>query len=146
MADPIPYTEIDLVIAAKTLWGECRGEPENGQVAVGWVIRNRAAWRPHSWWGWTPSDVCLKSEQFSCWNEGSVELPAMNGLRDGEPLYVSLKALAKSVFDGEVDDPTKGSTQYQRVGTGAWWSKNLEIAVLIGKHEFYRLTPDGKAF
>ena len=40
----------DLDIMALTVWAEARGEPVDGQRAVAWVLRNRAAkpgwWRP----------------------------------------------------------------------------------------------------
>jgi len=52
---------------ARTLWGEARGESEEGQVAVGHVIKNRV--EKKTWYGKTIKDVCLKKWQFSCWNE-----------------------------------------------------------------------------
>jgi hypothetical protein len=38
----------ELRAMAATIWGEARGEPLDGKVAVGWVIRNRAA-NPGGW-------------------------------------------------------------------------------------------------
>ena len=55
-------SDSDLMIMAKTIWGEARGESHNGQVAVAWVIRNRA--ERGGWWGNTIREVCLKDQQF----------------------------------------------------------------------------------
>ena len=56
----------DLIVMAKTMWGEARGEGYNGLVAVGWVIQNRC--ERGGWFGNTIREVCLKPYQFSCWN------------------------------------------------------------------------------
>jgi len=142
MPNDFAYTDRDLDISAKTLWGECRGEPLLGQQAVAWVIRNRAAWLPSAWWGDTPASVCLKSWQFSCWNRNSPEFAAMQAL--DVAVIGGLREIARAVFAGETPDPTGGATMYQRVGTGALWSKGLPIAKLIGHHEFYVLGPHGE--
>ena len=33
----------DMDVAARTVYGEARGEPDEGKIAVAWVIRTRAA-------------------------------------------------------------------------------------------------------
>ena len=38
----------DIKIMAKTMWGEARGESEEGKIGVAWVIRNRA--ENPCWW------------------------------------------------------------------------------------------------
>ncbi|HSO43463.1 MAG TPA: cell wall hydrolase, partial [Rhodospirillales bacterium] len=50
---------------AATIWGEARGESEEGKLAVASVIANRAT-RP-GWWGRDIRSVCLATAQFSCW-------------------------------------------------------------------------------
>ena len=135
----IPFTDADLQVAGKTIYGEARGEPLRGQQAVAWVIRNRAAWRPPSWWGHDIQGVCLKPWQFSCWNQNSPEYAAMHAIG---PQFDPFIEVARSVFSDEVEDPTKGSTMYQVIGTGAKWSKGLPIAAIIGRHEFYVLGPE----
>lgn len=41
LSNRIDLSERDLSIAALTIYGEARGEPYAGKVAVAWVIRNR---------------------------------------------------------------------------------------------------------
>ena len=50
-------------IIAITILAEARGEGEKGMYAVAAVIAQRAFERKR-----TPSEVCLKPYQFSCWN------------------------------------------------------------------------------
>ena len=57
----------NLEYMARTIWGEARGEDEQGKIAVGHVIKNRRD--KQTWMGKTIKDVCLKKWQFSCWNE-----------------------------------------------------------------------------
>jgi spore germination cell wall hydrolase CwlJ-like protein len=141
VADPIAFTKGDTDVAARTLWGECRGESLQGQIAVAFVLRNRLAYPK---WGTSITEVCQKPYQFSCWNPDSPELSAMTKLFTDDPMYQHLYGVAIQVFGGEIlFDPSRGATMYQRVGTGAKWSKNKEICALIGNHEFYALDPVG---
>lgn len=57
----------NIEILGLTIIGEARGEPIEGQVAVGSVIRNRMHYNPGKYH--TYYDVCLEKKQFSCWNE-----------------------------------------------------------------------------
>ena len=57
----------DREILFLTLIGETRGEPIEGQVAVGCVIRNSFHSNNTKYKTW--ADVCLEPKQFSCWNE-----------------------------------------------------------------------------
>ena len=83
----------DLMIMAKTIWGEARGEGRNGQVAVAWVIRNRA--ERGGWFGNTIREVCLKDQQFSCWNNNDCNKRQIDGLSSNDPQLCEIKAIAK---------------------------------------------------
>src|SRR5512134_3045692 len=62
----------DLSVMARTVYGEARGEPHEGRLAVAHVILNRA--RAGGWFGAGVSEVCL---QFSCWNPGDPNRPRL---------------------------------------------------------------------
>jgi len=70
----------ELITMAKTVWGEARGESVKGQIAVAWVIKNRAD-NPR-WWGKTIEEVCLKKYQFSCWLESDPNKAKMDKLTE----------------------------------------------------------------
>jgi spore germination cell wall hydrolase CwlJ-like protein len=57
----------DKQVMGLTIYGEARGEPVEGQIAVGTVIMERVDHR--DWDGKTVKEVCLKKYQFSCYNE-----------------------------------------------------------------------------
>lgn len=151
MAKALTVTDTDLDVAARTLWGECRGEELQGQFAVAWVIRNRLSY-PKAWWSRatpraltanTVAAVCLCPWQFSCWNGNSPELPYMTALARDNSMYVHLREVARQVFAGEIaTDPSHGSTMYEVVGTGAKWAQGRKIAAIIGRHEFFILGPN----
>ena len=63
-------------VVAITILAEARGEGEAGMYAVGACIAQRAFERKQ-----TPTEVCLKQWQFSCWNPNDpnkAKLPITN--------------------------------------------------------------------
>lgn len=135
-------TPSDLDLAARTLYGECRGEPVLGQQGVAWVLRNRVEWpgAPH-WWGSTVGGVCIKAAQFSCWLKTDPNYPALTGPSSALPGYDALMAIVEDVMAGNVPDPTGHASHYERIGTKAAWSKGQTFSAVIGHHSFYSLGP-----
>ena len=85
----------DLDIAARTIWGEARGEGPEGMRAVAHVIANRAT--KGGWWGDTLWSVCLKPWQFSCWNLSDPNRQKLLDLDKKTPGYESgLTATSRS--------------------------------------------------
>lgn len=130
-------------ILTRTLYGEARGEPHKGAIAVAWTIRNRA--EDPKWWG-GPSieSVCLKPKQFSCWNVGDPNYPFLSGIK---PIpskdYVRLQEVAIAVIDGHEIDPTYGATHYHARSMRNYpvWTKNAKMTIVIGGHVFYKDVP-----
>lgn len=135
------YNDNDLDVAALTVWGEARGEGEDGQRAVAWVIRNRAA-QP-AWWGRDVAGVCQRPSQFSCWNPGDPNSSKIMALPPTDPKFLAIRALVEEVFESDGADPTSGATHYKVIGTKASWDEATvgKPAVEIGHHVFYRLGP-----
>ena len=61
------YISKDIAIIAKTLYGEARGEGDEGMRYVATVIYNRGKGNKNNY-----AEECLKPKQFSCWNDGPV--------------------------------------------------------------------------
>jgi N-acetylmuramoyl-L-alanine amidase len=59
------FTAQDFDTMARTIWGEGRGEPWIGQIAIGFVIKNRTE-TPRRWRD-TIHATCRQRYQFSCW-------------------------------------------------------------------------------
>lgn len=136
-------TELDA--AACTAWGEAAGEGYDGQVAVVWVLRNRASDGRH---GFSIIEVALRPKQFSCWNEPSKTRVLARRLVNDEPLarYVELpscRRAARDVLEGRVPDPTKGATHYYAPkamdppGRVPKWARGKKPCAAIGGHLFF---------
>ncbi len=133
-------------VLALTCWGEARGEPRDGQIAVCWVIKNRAAYRRQ-----TIQEVCLAKAQFSCWwgedaNAQALRRRAQRVLAGDivpDPSWLTLLTLAYQVLVGIIPDPTLGGDHYltQTLYEGEdcpAWAKTMPVAVHIGAHVFLK--------
>jgi N-acetylmuramoyl-L-alanine amidase len=155
--------EIDVL--ARTIWGEARGEGPLGQIAVAWVILNRARadirgdGKP-DWWGEGIIGVACRPWQFSCWNADDPNLPKMRavGSEDAAFRLAYLVAVCTSslAFDlaerqdrhlaaairSSFADPTDGAVAYmtERLfkSNPPDWAKGREPQVRIGAHVFWR--------
>src|SRR6266851_1198033 len=105
------YDATDVLTLARTLWGEARGESDDGKTAVAWVVRNRAeragfAGRLLGQAG-AVAHVCRAPWQFSCWNDNDPNRAALEALSlDACP---DEAAIARLVLSGSVADPTRGA-------------------------------------
>lgn len=125
----------DLIIVARTIWGEARGETEQGRLAVAWVIKNRV--ERGGWWGTTARAVCLHPWQFSCWNENDPNRAKLEALPTDDPLFQECLWAALSAFLEKEPDPTDGSCHYKVIGAPASWAAGKVPVCTIGRHQFF---------
>lgn len=112
----------DLYLLAKVVYGEARGEPYTGQVAVAAVVLNRVASPdfPN-----TISGVVYQPWAFTCVNDGQINL---------SPDDTAIKA-ARDALNGW--DPSYGALYYYNPKTATnQWIRQLKIHVTIGNHVF----------
>jgi cell wall hydrolase len=123
-------------IAAMTLWGEARGEPEDGQRAIAHVMVNR---RATGRWGQTLLSVCLWPWQFSCWNPSDPNRKRMITLDASDP---DLARYAGFLEGAETEpDPTHGALYY-KVSRLPWprdWGQVVQPTLIVGAHSFFIL-------
>ncbi len=112
----------NLELLARAVYGEARGEPYAGQVAVAAVILNRVE---DSRFPKTVSGVVYQSGAFDVVADGQINLT---------PNATAYQA-ARDALNGW--DPTYGCLYYYnpKTATNAW-IKQLPIAVTIGSHVF----------
>jgi spore germination cell wall hydrolase CwlJ-like protein len=120
----------DLECLAQAIYFEARGEPLDGQLAVGAVIVNRA----NS--GRYPSDYCsvvTQPGQFSFVRGGSI--PSAN---EGSPAWSRARALAqiahRELWQSEAADALFFHARYVRPG----WARTKTKLAAIDSHIFYR--------
>ncbi|XP_021965945.1 spore cortex-lytic enzyme [Folsomia candida] len=118
-------------VLAKTIYAEARGEPDEGQRAVGHVIRNRAE-KNRDYWGGSTIGVCVKHQQFECWNGRS-------DIDIHEPqAYQKAQRIADEVLSSGDHDPSRGSTHYNNPDKeDPEWARKIPKTVKIGNHQFY---------
>ncbi len=112
----------DTYLLARVIYGEARGEPYVGQVAIGAVVLNRV--RSSSFPN-TLSGVIYQPWAFTAVNDGQINLT---------PDETAIKA-AKDALSGW--DPTYGCLFYYnpKTATNAW-IRQKKIALTIGRHVF----------
>ena len=109
-------------LIAKAIYGEARGEPYAGQVAVGAVIMNRVK---SSKFPNTISGVVYQSGAFDAVSDGQINLTP----------DATAKKAAQDALNGW--DPSYGAIYYfnPNTATNKWiWSRPLTVT--IGKHRF----------
>src|SRR5262245_33491711 len=122
-------------IAARTLYGETRGDPQEGQRAVAHVLWNRVL---DGRWGTTLATVCLARLQFSCWNSSDPNRDQIAALGDGDTTLQKLRATLDRARSE--DDPTGGATHYFSTSMiqPPKWSIGATFCRQIGRHRFYK--------
>ena len=114
----------DIQLMARAINGEARGEPYEGQVAVGAVILNRVK---SSQFPNTIAGVIYQSGAFTAVADGQINVP----IEEGSSVYKA----AKDAMNGW--DPTGGCIYYFNpdTATNKWiWSRPQ--VKTIGKHIF----------
>jgi N-acetylmuramoyl-L-alanine amidase len=120
----------DILIASRTIFGEARGEPYEGQKAVGHVILNRGAKEG------SIAAACLRPKQFSCWNPGDPTRNRMVTVTTEDPKFrTAIRAFLEAVDEL---DFTNGCTHYCTLPLTPAWAKNKIPELIIGNHKFFR--------
>lgn len=133
----------DIEILALTIYGEARGEPVEGQIAVANVVRNRAITN-----GSTYRTECLKSHQFSCWNETDPNKVILYELTEklmhGMDFPHELKQqvwIASGIVGSALSDNTGGAKNYlekklYESAKAPRWTTTMTGIRFIGNHVF----------
>lgn len=137
MIPKINYSEYNLDIMARTLFGEAAARNTADATAIAWVIRNRYEYgKPR--WNLSITGVCQAPMQFSCWNENDPNRARItNATYDANPWLVTCQKIAKSVLDGKVNDPTVRSTHYHTPAVAPAWSRGKRPIYTTKGHVFY---------
>ncbi|HBJ97684.1 MAG TPA: spore cortex-lytic enzyme, partial [Clostridiales bacterium] len=116
------YSDNDLNLLAKLIYGEARGESYTGQVAVGAVVLNRVK---SSSFPNTISGVIYQKNAFTAVSDGQMHLT---------PDQTARKA-AKDALNGW--DPTNGALYYYNpsIATSSWIFSRKTLTT-IGNHVF----------
>lgn len=115
-------TDSELNLLARCVYGEARGEPYNGQVAIAAVVLNRVK---SSKFPNTISGVIYQKGAFTAVSDGQINLT---------PNQTAYNA-ARDALGGW--DPTGGCLYYYNPATAtSSWIWTLTVHIKIGKHNF----------
>ncbi len=114
---------LDLFLLARVIYAEARGEPFEGQVAVGAVVLNRvrSPLFPN-----TIEEVIYQPGQFRPVQDGTINLT---------PDDTAIKA-ARLALAGE--DPSRGALYFcnPKIAKNGWWFETRQKSAVIGDHIF----------
>lgn len=144
VATPVePFTSIFLL--ALVIFREARGETYDGKVAVAWVIRNRV--EHPDWYGKDYHSVITKKAQFtsinppdSLFNKGGEPNLRCYGCST-DPVWMDSWKAATLVYNGQVEDLTKGATYYYAKSMDAnppVWAAKFKPTAVVGNHRFFK--------
>lgn len=115
-------SESQVYLLARVINGEARGEPYEGQVAVGAVILNRVK---HPSFPNSISGVVYQNGAFTAVDDGQINAE----------MYSSSMRAARDALNGW--DPTGGAIYYYNPATATnKWIRSRKIICTIGKHVF----------
>lgn len=121
-SSPNIFTESEISLLARIISAESRGEPYEGQVAVGAVILNRI---DHPSFPNTLAGVIYQPSAFTCVTDGQIN----------ENVSDSSKKAAQDALNGW--DPTGGAIYYYNPAkTTNKWIYSRPVISTIGKHKF----------
>lgn len=140
-----------LILYASTVFLEAEGEPELGQLAVAWVIRNRMdAQKTTARFVILGQDGIAEGdgkpyEAFSCWNDDYAGARARRLMAPSPANWESCWRAASIAYWRLATDPTHGATFYlnpeltRRIRSDhqlpSWYDVRL-VKLRVGSHEF----------
>ena len=116
------------------IFAEARGEPYEGQVAVGCVIRNRTSRKFFS--NGTVVDTVTKPHQFSWMNTGDAQRSRVLSVLHSDPAW---RVATKAWYESEVAHLVDDAVFYHASYVQPYWAKvqGVEFVKRIGSHLFY---------
>lgn len=114
--------DANIELLARVINGEARGEPYEGQVAVGAVVLNRVQ---HPSFPNSISGVVYQKGAFTAVDDGQINAE----------MYASSHRAARDALNGW--DPTNGAIYYYNPKTATnQWIRTREVICTIGRHVF----------
>ena len=107
----------------RVVYGEARGEDDEGKIAVAWVVKNRSKKS-----GKSIQEEATKKSQFCCYSGEMKETEAKD----------KCKQIAEDTINDKNSDPTGGATFFYSGDTVPSWAIGKEPCVTIGGHKFFK--------
>jgi hypothetical protein len=117
-----------------------------GKIAVGTIILERVDHR--DWDGKTINEVCLKAQQFSCWDPTDPNRPQLEKIiknwtheMANNAALSSCYGIAEGLITGRIPRTKEikeaHATQYCRVDCHPYWEKKYRKVLTVEDHNFF---------
>ena len=130
------WAESEVLVLARTIYGEARGEDEETKRAVANVVINRV--KDPKWWGKTIKEVCLVRKQFSCFNFGDPNFMELINAHIKDRVLQECFGIAYVVIKGLLPDNTNGATHYHNKNIDTDWDNVMDVTRELNKLTFYK--------
>ena len=107
----------------RVIYGEARGESEEGRRGVAWTVKNRSEKS-----GKSIQEEATKKSQFCCYKGEMKETKA----RD------ECKQIAQDTINNNNSDPTGGATFFYSGNNVPGWAEGKNPCKTIGGHKFFK--------
>jgi spore germination cell wall hydrolase CwlJ-like protein len=135
----VKFSETDLDVLAKTVYGEARGELLRFGLAPLIGIANVILNRKKKNFAKTIAEVCLAPHQFSCWNPGDPNLEKIRNVNRECFVFKTCLEASRHVLDERWPDLTDGCDHYHERTVKPYWAACREPKRILGSHHFYEL-------
>jgi len=141
VTDPADWPGLELLAA--TILLEAESEPDEGRVAVGWVVRNRMDARKVG-----VHEICLAPSQFSCWNADYAGMRKARLTAPDPAIWERCWRAAAGAYWRLIPDVTDSADHYlnealtrqgRANGDLPAWFDPARVTVRLGRHTFLRL-------
>ncbi len=141
----IQINNSDVILLARLLFGEARGESREHKIDVAYSVLNRTGQR--KWWGNTLNEVILKPHQYSCFNKNDPNYKAVvYPLKFSAVAWNECVVVSRYVLSNPKQDTTNGATHYYStwIPSPYWSNKKDPVKIIqngdgIHKTKFYKL-------
>jgi len=124
---------IEKAAVGATVFLEARGEPDEGEAAVAFVILERMKRRRR-----TVFEVIFDPWDFSCYHPREFDSELMcAAIRREDAAYEHSCEIARKAVDGMIENPAPGADHYFNYRQcDPSWAKTMRFVRVIGKHVF----------
>jgi len=130
------WGESEVIVLARTIYGEVMGEDDTAKHAVANVVMNRV--KNPKWWGKTVKEVCLARKQFSCFNFSDPNFEKLVTVTIKDRAFQECFGTAYAVIKGLIPDNTNDATHYHNKDIDTVWDDNMKITLELNKLVFYK--------
>nr|DAT27683.1 MAG TPA: Cell Wall Hydrolase [Caudoviricetes sp.] len=136
----------DIEVLARTIYGEARGEKQEGRIAVANVVMNRLLKKKQAGYeivrGQRLAGVaatCLKPFQFSCWLKDDPNLEVIKKVTTDDAVFAECWRIATKAVHKQLADITNGATHYYspRGCKCPTFAEGKKPCAIIGNHYFF---------